>query len=232
MAKIITKETSSVIDHTAASAISSGDVVVDNSRVLVAVADIASGAVGACFARNVEAEITKASGEAWSEGDPIYYDGSEFTTAAAGGTYAGVASRDAASSATTGYVDLGAVAPVPTVQSLTPDDSEGTGNTILETTKSATVGAVTNDANDFIVLPAIANVPVGHEILIDCAAGGAFEMRTPASSGTTINGVNSDGTQEYLCTDTELVRVIKHADGWVATALTALGAVATAVVPD
>ena len=49
-----------------------------------------------------------------------------------------------------------------------------------------------------------------------------------------LNGVDSDGTNEYLCTDTELIRVYKLSDqdGWVASALTALGAVATAVVPD
>ena len=120
------------------------------------------------------------------------------------------------------------------VQAVTPDDSDGVGNSIVAGTEYVTVGAVTNGVTDYIVLPSLASVANGHRIGIACNAGGAFEMRTPASSGEKINGVDCDGTQEYLCTDTEFVNVYKvsDADGWVATALTALGAVATAVVPD
>lgn len=123
---------------------------------------------------------------------------------------------------------------ISTEQSLTPNTDSGTGSTILTGVTNVAVGAVTNDANDFIVLPSLADVPVCHTINIACNAGGNFEMRTPAASGELINTVDSDGTQEYLCTDTELIKISKvsDADGWVATALTALGAVATAVVPD
>jgi hypothetical protein len=96
------------------------------------------------------------------------------------------------------------------------------------------VQAVTNDADDFIVLPALADVPVGHEITIVCNAGSNFELRTPADSDEEINSQNCDGTAEYLCTDTEVVKVVKISDtiGWMAHAYTALGAVAPAVVPD
>lgn len=96
------------------------------------------------------------------------------------------------------------------------------------------VGAVVNDANDWIVLPPIANVPVGHTITIACNAGGNFEMRTPASSNTKINNEDCDGTKEYLCTDTDVVvvRSMGATAGWCATSLTNLGAVRTAVVPD
>ncbi len=120
------------------------------------------------------------------------------------------------------------------VETVTPDDSEGSGNSITAGVRSVAVAAVTNDANDFIVLPAIADVPIGHEILIACNAGGNFELRTPATSGTKINNVDSDGTQEYLCTDTDTVRIwkISDTDGWAAQSLTILGAVRTAVVPD
>jgi hypothetical protein len=118
------------------------------------------------------------------------------------------------------------------VETVTPNNDSGAASSITAGVRSVTVAAVTNDANDWIVLPAIADVPVGHQIVIDCAAGTNFEMRTVASSGTTINGVDSDGTQEYLCTDTEVIFVTKHADGYVATALSALGAVVTAVIPD
>jgi hypothetical protein len=99
---------------------------------------------------------------------------------------------------------------------------------------SVNVGSVDTDANDFIVLPSLANVEVGHTIKIACNAGSNFEMRTPSTSGEKINTVVSDGTAEYLCTDTEMITITKvsDTDGWVATAQTALGAIATAVVPD
>lgn len=121
-----------------------------------------------------------------------------------------------------------------TEQSVTPDDAQGSGNSIQAGKTAVDVGAVTNDANDFIVLPSLADVPVGHTIRIACNAGGNFELRTPASSGEKINTVDCDGTAEYLCTDTQTVTITKVSatDGWVATGLTALGAVATAVVPD
>jgi len=119
-------------------------------------------------------------------------------------------------------------------QSLTPNTDGGTASVILPGKTAVDVGAVTNDANDHIVLPSLSAVPVGHKIVIACNAGGDFELRTPATSNEKINTVDSDGTQEYLCTDTETIFITKVSatDGWVATALTALGAVATAVVPD
>jgi stage V sporulation protein SpoVS len=117
---------------------------------------------------------------------------------------------------------------------VTPDDSESALNTIPAGAIHVDVQAVTNDANDFIVLPALANVPVGHEITILCNAGGNFELRTPADSDEEINSENCDGTKEYLCTDTEVLKVIKISDaiGWMAHAYSAIGAVVTAVVPD
>ncbi len=121
-----------------------------------------------------------------------------------------------------------------TAQEVTPDDAEGAGNRILAGVTAVDVQAVTNDADDFIVLPALADVPVGHEITIVCNAGSNFELRTPADSDEEINSQNCDGTAEYLCTDTEVVKVVKISDtiGWMAHAYTALGAVAPAVVPD
>ena len=94
--------------------------------------------------------------------------------------------------------------------------------------------AVTNDANDWITLPPLVSVPEGHRITILCNAGGNFELRTPANSAEEINSEDCDGTKEYLCTDTQIVYVtkIKNTIGWEANAYTAIGAVATAVVPD
>lgn len=113
-------------------------------------------------------------------------------------------------------------------------DSTSTGNSIPATAKVAYVDTVETNADDWITLPALADVPNGHEILVLAQAGSNFEMRTPATSGEKINNVDSDGTAEYLVTDTDVVRVIKvdNTAGWVAQSLTNLGAVRTAVVPD
>jgi hypothetical protein len=114
-----------------------------------------------------------------------------------------------------------------------PDAVSSAAATIPTGANSVTVSAVTNDANDWIVLPPIADIQLGHTIKILCNAGGNFELRTPASSNTKINDVDSDGTQEYLCTDTDMVIVTKRTTtGWVAQSITKLGAVRTAVVPD
>lgn len=120
------------------------------------------------------------------------------------------------------------------VQTVTADDSENGLNTILVGANQVAVGGVTNGATDFIVMPALANVPIGHTIKIACNAGSNFELRTPAASGEKINNVDSDGTQEYLCTDTDTVRIwkVSDTDGWAAQSITILGAVRTAVIPD
>jgi len=115
----------------------------------------------------------------------------------------------------------------------TPAATATAGNAIPVGYSAVAVGTVTNDANDWMTLPAIASVPIGFQIVIACNAGGNFELRTPASSNTTINGQDSDGTKEYLCTDTDVVIVTKATTtNWVAQSLTSLGAVRTAVVPD
>lgn len=117
---------------------------------------------------------------------------------------------------------------------ISADDSQSSVNSIPRLSKSVVVGAVVNDANDFIVLPSLADCPDGHEITILCSAGANFEMRTPATSDEEINSEDCDGTKEYLCTDTQVVKVVKinNTIGWMAHGYTAIGAVATAVVPD
>ena len=113
-------------------------------------------------------------------------------------------------------------------------DAASTGNSIPPTAKVASIEAVETDANDWITLPSLADVPNGHEIIIIAQAASNFELRTPASSNAKINNVDSDGTQEYLVTDTDIVRVVKvnNTVGWVAQSLTKLGAVRAAVIPD
>jgi len=117
---------------------------------------------------------------------------------------------------------------------ITADDAQSSLNSIPRLTKSVVVGGVTNDANDFIVLPNLAQCPDGHEITILCSAGSNFELRTPATSDEEINSEDCDGTKEYLMTDTQVVKVVKISNtiGWMAHGYSAIGAVVTAVVPD
>lgn len=98
---------------------------------------------------------------------------------------------------------------------------------------NATVTAVTTNANDWVRLPALSSVNIGHTIRIYAGAGSNFELRTPASSNEKINDVDSDGSQEYLVTDTDTVVATKiSSTAWIAQSLTKLGAVRTAVIPD
>lgn len=114
------------------------------------------------------------------------------------------------------------------------DDAQTNLNSIPSLAKSVVVTGVVNDANDFVVLPSLASCPNGHEITILCSAGANFELRTPASSAEEINSEDCDGTKEYLCTDTEVMKVVKinNTIGWMAHAYSAIGAVVAAVVPD
>ena len=108
------------------------------------------------------------------------------------------------------------------------------GATVPYNCKSVDVQTVVNDANDWIGLPTLADVPNGHVITICCNAGTNFEMRTPSASNEKINNVDADGTQEYLCTDTDVIRVVKMSStaGWMGYSYTRLGAVRAAVIPD
>ena len=123
------------------------------------------------------------------------------------------------------------------VHTVVPDDATPAvagQNVIPATARVVTVSAVTNDANDWIILPSLASVAIGHKITIFCSAGGNFELRTPASSAEEINSEDCDGTKEYLCTDTEILEVTKinNTIGWEAHSFSAIGAKTTAVVPD
>jgi len=115
---------------------------------------------------------------------------------------------------------------------LTANNDNGAGSTMSDNNYVFAVTGTTNDANDWVTLPDIDPLPRGHDIIIICAAGSNFELRTPAGSNDKINNVDSDGTQEYLCTDTDTIRVWKANDTWVAQSITLLGAVRTAVIPD
>jgi hypothetical protein len=117
---------------------------------------------------------------------------------------------------------------------LVADATDKNINSIPPLAKSVVVTGVVTAATDYIVLPPLNSCPNGHEITILCSAGGNFELRTPAASAEEINSEDCDGTKEYLCTDTEVMKVVKISNtiGWMAHAYSAIGAVVTAVVPD
>lgn len=116
---------------------------------------------------------------------------------------------------------------------LTPDDAESELNVIPAGVTKVRLGANVNDADDFVTLPSLADVPNGWEITIIAGAANC-EVRTPADSDEEINSENCDGTKEYLLTATEVHKFVKidSTIGWMGHGYTAIGAVTTAIVPD
>lgn len=119
---------------------------------------------------------------------------------------------------------LGSRAVVPTADGLT------TG-LILDSDRFVT--ATSANADHILTLPLAAAATIGRVIRIWVVAGTNCELRTPAASNQTINNVDSDGSQEALLTHTQMYVCTQHlATGWLLQAFTALGAVATAIIPD
>lgn len=121
-----------------------------------------------------------------------------------------------------------------TAQEVTPDDSESSINVIQAGKTAVSVGANVNGVNDFIVLPPLASVPVGHCITVVSNAAG-HEVRTPATSAEEINSEDADGTTEYaIAAGSQVHRFTKISNtiGWMGQGFTGIGAVVTAVVPD
>lgn len=137
--------------------------------------------------------------------------------------------------AETGVVHLGEGFTTDNAEALTPDDAEGAGVNVVDPgVTQVEVGANVNGVDDFIVLPALADVPVGHTITVVSNAAG-HEVRTPATSGEKINNQDCDGTKEYAIaagSQVHIFRKISDSIGWMGQGFTAIGAVVTAVVPD
>jgi hypothetical protein len=123
--------------------------------------------------------------------------------------------------------DLGALprAVVPTSDGLT------TG-LILDT--DSFVEATSAGANNILCLPKAQPETRGREIMIWVVPSTNCELQTFRGSSDTINNVNcGGGAVEALLTHTQLYIARQHlATGWLLQAFTALGAVATAIVPD
>ena len=74
--------------------------------------------------------------------------------------------------AQTGAVSVGVSIDGTTAQTVTPDSADGEDNMIVPGTSLVEVGANVNDVNDWITLPAIADVPVGFAITVVSNAAG------------------------------------------------------------
>ena len=114
---------------------------------------------------------------------------------------------------------------------LVANDDNGEASTVPAYVKQVTVSSVTNDANDWVRFPAIDDLPAGTTIEVICNAGSNFNIRTPVDSDETINGVNADGTNEYLATDGDIVRLTSNGTGWVGVSIQSTGAIRSAVTP-
>lgn len=116
---------------------------------------------------------------------------------------------------------------------INPAATQSLANSIAPGVKSVRLGANVNDVNDFTVLPPLASVENGHQIVIIAGAANS-ELRTPASSNEKINNEDSDGTKEALLTATNIhfVTKIDNTIGWMLEARTAIGAYVTAIIPD
>jgi hypothetical protein len=96
------------------------------------------------------------------------------------------------------------------------------------------VEATSAGANNILTLPLATAETRGREILIWVVPSTNCELRTPASANQTINNVAcGSSANEALLTHSQLYVARQHlATGWLLQAFTALGAVATAIVPD
>lgn len=91
--------------------------------------------------------------------------------------------------------------------------SDGLTTGIIAAATTLVLG--TSASADYIwTLPSVSSVFLGKEIKVYVGATGG-EIRTPASSNETINGVDGDGTNEYaLAANSIAVCVVTSATGW------------------
>lgn len=109
------------------------------------------------------------------------------------------------------------------------DSATSSTNAIPFNRRHVIVSAVTNGAHDYVVLPALADVPNGHKISVINSV--KVDLMSGAS-GEKINNVDSSGSDKYVLNANLVTTIIKVSNtvGWVAFALDNLGAQVTAVV--
>lgn len=95
------------------------------------------------------------------------------------------------------------------------------------------VEATAGSSTDQLTLPAASAATRGREILIWVKPSTSCKLQTPAAGTDTINNVACNGgAAKAILTNNQLYICRQHlATGWLLQAFTALGAVATAIVP-
>jgi len=107
--------------------------------------------------------------------------------------------------------------------------ADGTGTGAIPA-GSRFVTVTSSGATQQVALPAIAAGTIGQVIHITVGSNG-YELITPASSGNTINGVDSDGTNQLDVAANTTVRCTQvSATGWIAETIAATSIAVTA--PD
>lgn len=110
--------------------------------------------------------------------------------------------------------EINAAADFPATQAVTATANGLTTGLIEATTKAVIITSAS--ADNIATLPGIAanSLPVGYTIRGRIAATGC-EIRTPDTTGETINGVDGDGTQEAaLAANHGFIAIVESATGW------------------
>lgn len=123
--------------------------------------------------------------------------------------------------------EIDAAATPPTARAITATVGGLTTGLILASDRWVTI--TSGDAAHIVTLPAIADVALGQKIE-GLNGGTACEMRTPASSGTTINGTNGDSLESVIAANAYFEAQKISATGWRLT--TQVGATIASPVPD
>lgn len=132
---------------------------------------------------------------------------------------------DELSGLTATATEINASSDFPASQAVTATADGLTTGLIAATTKICIITSAS--ADNIATLPGIAanSLGIGHTIRGRVTATGC-EIRTPATLGETINGVDADGTQEMaLAANVGFTAVVEAATGWFVT-------VGAATVPD
>lgn len=109
-------------------------------------------------------------------------------------------------------------------------DGLTTGAITAPTAFRTFVAVTSGGATDAITLPAISSGTIGQEIFLTVGSNG-YELLTPASSGNTINQVDSDGTNQLdVAADTTVRCTQISATAWLAETIAAATIAVTA--PD
>lgn len=163
--------------------------------------------------------------------------------AVAGATVANVVAADIDAGAVgTSEIEDGSIAAGDIASGAVTPIKLGTSEALTATADGLTTGLMSGDtshavvtsaaATNAITLPASSAGLVGKQFTIWVGSNG-FELLTPATSNATINGTDSDGTNQADIPANSLSRLtLVTTDTWILENIGSTGTVAAAIVPD